>query len=173
MKVLAITLVSASSLLSVIHVNAFTTTVISRPFGLSGSSVATHSMATTEADCGCGDNIRLSGKPSDKARSIDPRQAVRKSSIYTIHGQETNMDTLIGIPTESGTSIVVFLRSLGWPLCQELILSYKKVREKLLANNVTLIMVSIGKPEIGKELVAHLQLTNGEHYLFVGKSQGP
>jgi hypothetical protein len=29
-------------------------------------------------------------------------------------------------------------------------------------------MISIGKPEIGKELVAHLELTNGEDYLFVG-----
>lgn len=28
-------------------------------------------------------------------------------------------------------------------------------------------MVSIGKPEIGKELVAHLELANGEDYLFV------
>mmetsp|Transcript_34203 Transcript_34203/g.48612 ORF Transcript_34203/g.48612 Transcript_34203/m.48612 type:complete len:133 (+) Transcript_34203:209-607(+) len=28
-------------------------------------------------------------------------------------------------------------------------------------------MVSIGKPEIGKELVAHLGLTNGQDYLFV------
>ena len=168
----ALTLVAVSSLLSVIHINAFTTTTISRPFGLSGPSLATHSMTTTEEDCGCGDTVILSGKPSDKARSIDPRQAIRKSSIYTINGEKTNMDNLIGIPKESGISIVVFLRSLGWPLCQELILSYKKVRDNLLENNVNLVMVSIGKPEIGKELVAHLQLTNGEHYLFVGKSWG-
>lgn len=30
-------------------------------------------------------------------------------------------------------------------------------------------MISIGKPEIGKELIAHLGLENGEEYLFVGK----
>ena len=28
-------------------------------------------------------------------------------------------------------------------------------------------MVSIGKPEVGKELVAHLELKDGEQYLFV------
>lgn len=36
-----------------------------------------------------------------------------------------------------------------------------------MANNVKLLMVSIGKPEIGKELVAHLELTNGDKFLFV------
>jgi hypothetical protein len=78
------------------------------------------SMIST-ADCGCGDNVILSGKPSDKARSIDPRQAIRKNSIYTVNGLETNMDKLIGAPTSDTTttaaaaavSIVVLMRSLG------------------------------------------------------------
>ena len=30
-----------------------------------------------------------------------------------------------------------------------------------------LVMVSIGKPEIGKRLVDHLELENGDKYLFV------
>jgi hypothetical protein len=29
-------------------------------------------------------------------------------------------------------------------------------------------MLSIGKPEVGKELIAHLELQEGEKYLFVG-----
>jgi hypothetical protein len=36
-----------------------------------------------------------------------------------------------------------------------------------LANNVKLLMISIGKPEIGKELISHLALTEGETWLFV------
>lgn len=36
-----------------------------------------------------------------------------------------------------------------------------------MANNVQLVMVSIGKPEVGKDLVAHLGLRDGENYLFV------
>ena len=34
---------------------------------------------------------------------------------------------------------------------------------------VKLVMVSIGKPEIGKELIQHLEFQNGENYLYVGK----
>jgi hypothetical protein len=89
--------------------------------------------------------------------------------MYTVGGLETNMDELIGAPGDTtAVSIVVLMRSLGWPLCQELILSYEQVRDDLLAKNVKLIMISIGKPEIGKELVVHLELTSGEDYLFVG-----
>lgn len=52
-------------------------------------------------------------------------------------------------------------------MCQELITQYDKMRDKLLANNVKLVMVSIGKPEVGKKLVAHLELKDGEQFLFV------
>jgi hypothetical protein len=41
------------------------------------------------------------------------------------------------------------------------------VRNELLTSDITLVMVSIGKPEIGKELIQHLELTGGEQYLFV------
>jgi hypothetical protein len=32
---------------------------------------------------------------------------------------------------------------------------------------VGLIMVSIGKPEIGKQLIRHLEIPNGSQYIFV------
>lgn len=41
------------------------------------------------------------------------------------------------------------------------------MRDELLRNDVKLVMVSIGKPEVGKELVAHLELKEGEKFLFV------
>jgi len=52
-------------------------------------------------------------------------------------------------------------------MCQELILEYNNIRDDLLENDVKLVMVSIGLPEKGKELISHLKLTNGEEYLFV------
>lgn len=61
--------------------------------------------------CGC--DTLVSGNPSVKARSIDPREAVRSASFYTVNGERTNMDDLIGKPTTKATSIVVFMRSLG------------------------------------------------------------
>jgi len=48
-----------------------------------------------------------------------------------------------------------------------LILAYSKVRSNLLAEGVTLVMVSIGKHEIGQKLVEHLDLNNGDEFLFV------
>jgi len=39
--------------------------------------------------------------------------------------------------------------------------------DEFLAEGVKVVIVSIGKPEIAKELVSHLGLTNGEEYLFV------
>jgi len=35
-----------------------------------------------------------------------------------------------------------------------------------LAANITLIMVGIGKPSVGKELVEHLGIPNGEQFIF-------
>lgn len=71
-------------------------------------------VAVSVADCGCGTpaatNTIYSGKPPNKARTIDPRQVIATKPIYTVNGDPTNMDELIGT---SGTSIVVFLRSLG------------------------------------------------------------
>lgn len=52
-------------------------------------------------------------------------------------------------------------------MCQELILKYNNVRDELLENDVKLVMVSLGLPEKGKELISHLELTNGDEYLFV------
>lgn len=35
-----------------------------------------------------------------------------------------------------------------------------------MANNVRLVMVSIGKPEVGKSLVQHLGVSNGEDFVY-------
>ena len=66
-------------------------------------------ISTTEEDCGCGGAI-VSGAPSEAAQALDPRAAIGQSSLFTLSGAETNMNQLIG---ETGTSLVVFLRSLG------------------------------------------------------------
>ena len=41
---------------------------------------------------------------------MDPRKVIGRSTFLTLNGEETNMDKLIGT---TGTSLVVFLRSLG------------------------------------------------------------
>ena len=65
--------------------------------------------SSTKEDCGCGGAI-VSGAPSEAAQALDPRVAIGQSSLFTLNGAETNMNQLIG---ETGTSLVVFLRSLG------------------------------------------------------------
>lgn len=105
------------------------------------------------------------GKPTEQALSLDIRNEITKSSFKDVNGNSLTMDQLFS----GRVSVVVFLRSLGWPLCQEHLLQYSRKREDLLANGIDLIMISIGKPEVGKELIAHLELQDGEKYIFVGK----
>jgi hypothetical protein len=63
--------------------------------------------------CGCSDAI-LSGKPSDRARQLDPRISIGKSSLQKLDGTLTNMDEVLGDDARrTDTSLVVFLRSLG------------------------------------------------------------
>ena len=66
-------------------------------------------ITSTDEDCGCGGAI-VSGAPSEAARALDPRVAIGQSTLFSLNGVETNMDSLLG---ETGTSLVVFLRSLG------------------------------------------------------------
>mmetsp|Transcript_4959 Transcript_4959/g.7520 ORF Transcript_4959/g.7520 Transcript_4959/m.7520 type:complete len:127 (+) Transcript_4959:180-560(+) len=72
-------------------------------------------LATNDAeDCGCGTPMVLSGDPSSKARSLNPREAIRKSTFYTVNGEKTSIDKLVGEPqSDNGVSIVVLLRSFG------------------------------------------------------------
>lgn len=44
---------------------------------------------------------------------------------------------------------------------------YNRVRPSLLANNIDLMLVSIGKPDVGKKLLKHLELDQGEDWIFV------
>ena len=66
------------------------------------------------ADCGCSTTTTpttiYSGKPPNKARTMDLRRVIGTQSIYTVNGDATTMNELIGT---SGTAVVVFLRSLG------------------------------------------------------------
>lgn len=66
-------------------------------------------LPATTSDCGCGGAV-VSGAPSEAAKAMDPREAIGRSTFLTLNGEETNMDKLIGT---TGTSLVVFLRSLG------------------------------------------------------------
>lgn len=70
-------------------------------------------MNDVETDCGCASTI-FSGKPSDVARASNPREAIRKGSIYSLDAQEVVMDDLLKSKNSGKpVSIVVFLRSLG------------------------------------------------------------
>jgi hypothetical protein len=49
----------------------------------------------------------------------------------------------------------------------ELILQWSKRVDELEKMGIKLVLVSIGKPEIGRQLIDHLEFANGEEYLFV------
>jgi hypothetical protein len=69
--------------------------------------------ASTE-DCGCSD-VTFSGKPTEQAKQIDAREALRGSQkvVLSVDGEKVSFDSLIGEPSENKVSVVVFLRSLG------------------------------------------------------------
>lgn len=110
----------------------------------------------------------MSGKPSDKAKELDPRKAIAKSSFYDIDGNL--ISSMNDVIPSSSRALVIFLRSFGWPFCQEQILQYSKRRNDLLAHekNIQLVIVSIGKPEVGKQVCQHLGLNyeDAKSYIF-------
>ena len=75
-------------------------------------------------DCGCGDTTGdrtttfFSGRPSNTAKKLNPRKAIRNGSIYNLYGEEVTMDNILvrnnnNNNNNNNVSIVVFLRSLG------------------------------------------------------------
>lgn len=44
---------------------------------------------------------------------------------------------------------------------------YNRVRPSLLERNIDLVLVSIGKPEVATALFKHLEIENGEDWIFV------
>lgn len=72
-------------------------------------STAIFQASTDGEDCGCGATT-FSGKPSEKALKVDARQSIGANPIYNVNGEQTDINEQIG---NSGTAIVVFLRSLG------------------------------------------------------------
>lgn len=51
-------------------------------------------------------------------------------------------------------------------MCQEHLLKYSRRRKELLAAGINLTMISIGRPEIGRELMTHLDIPNGKEFVF-------
>jgi len=76
------------------------------------------SLSSEADDCGCDTtNTRtrtiFSGNPSNTAKSLNIRQAIRNGSIYDLYGKEVTMNSLLGRKDDNNLSIVIFLRSLG------------------------------------------------------------
>jgi hypothetical protein len=76
-----------------------------------GSATARQMSSNTAAQTE--DVVMYAGEPSDRAKDLDARQAIRNTEIYRVSGEPVLMDDLLGEPDTSGVSIVVFLRSLG------------------------------------------------------------
>lgn len=70
-------------------------------------------MVGADENCGCQVETVFSGKPSEIARGLNPREAVRDIPFFSVNGDVVTMDDVIGKPGEEKVSVVVFLRSLG------------------------------------------------------------
>lgn len=90
-------------------------------FLFQSTSSTSDRLAGAQEDCGCGTTAdpaavttRFGGEPSAVARSMNPRDALRGTSVFDVNGAMVRMDDLLqddkAGPT---TSVVVFLRSLG------------------------------------------------------------
>lgn len=130
---------------------------------LTPSLTQINAVLTNDEDCGCASTL-YSGKPSEIAKAANPRQAIRKASVFSLDDKQVVMDDLL---EKQPVSIVVFLRSLGWPLCQEFVLQWSKRVNELEASGIKLVMVSIGTPTNGKKLADHLEIPNLSDFLFV------
>eukprot|EP00984_Skeletonema_dohrnii_P037684 scaffold39998_cov167-Skeletonema_dohrnii-CCMP3373.AAC.4 len=67
------------------------------------------SSVTNSADCGCGGATTISGSPSEKARLINPREALAKSTVYRLDGSPASVSNLL----TDGVNLVVVTRSFG------------------------------------------------------------
>mmetsp|Transcript_21905 Transcript_21905/g.60906 ORF Transcript_21905/g.60906 Transcript_21905/m.60906 type:complete len:119 (+) Transcript_21905:44-400(+) len=64
-----------------------------------------------DQDCGCADDaIVFRGEPSDRAKSLNHREAIQNVPFCNVNGESVTMSGLL--PSDN-VSIVVFLRSLG------------------------------------------------------------
>jgi len=62
----------------------------------------------SDQDCGCA--TIQSGRLSEKAKLIDPRQAISKSSLLTLNGDQVRMGDILPM---KGVSLLIFMRSFG------------------------------------------------------------
>jgi hypothetical protein len=103
-----------------LSVSAFAPTVRPNFYAMTRSTRQIHSAlfatADNEDDCGCGPSTIFSGKPSDAAKRVNPRQAIKQAtaSIYDVNGKSVLLeDLLMTRNDDQKVNIVVFLRSLG------------------------------------------------------------
>lgn len=78
------------------------------------TTITKHYESTLVEDCGCATTTptQFSGKPSEKAKSINVREAIRETPFYSVNGERTQMDDVV-FGNGQQASVVVFLRSLG------------------------------------------------------------
>lgn len=71
------------------------------------------SSGLNDNDCGCS-RTTFSGAPSNVAKELNFREAIRKGSIFSLDSDEVKMDDLLENKNGGNSlSVVVFLRSLG------------------------------------------------------------
>lgn len=97
---------------------------------------------------------------------MNPRTAIAGSTVYRVNGEAVVIDELLPGRDDMNVAIVVFLRSFGCPFCQELLLKYSREVERLSEVNIKLIVIGIGKPSVGQELITHLQIPKGDQFVF-------
>ncbi len=107
-----ITLSYIAAFAAAYNIHAFTPSLLSRQCGsMNGGSVCSAlGMVDSTEDCGCATTI-MSGKPSDKAKELDPRKAIAKSSFYDIDGNL--ISSMNDVIPSSSRALVIFLRSFG------------------------------------------------------------
>ena len=95
-------------------VDAFTTKALQPSFLAKNAPCQGRFMVVDTEECGCQQvAVQFDGVPTEAARKLDHRQALRQHPIYSSSGVSFTMDDLIGEPNKGQVSIVVFLRSLG------------------------------------------------------------
>merc|ERR1719401_1874814 len=93
--------------------DCFTNTMIHRQFARQNGmhhKYNTMDSFQSKNDCEC-ESIITSGKPSSKALSMNPREAIQNSFVYSLCGVEIAFDDVIS--NGGGVSLVVLLRSFG------------------------------------------------------------
>ncbi|KAL3808684.1 hypothetical protein ACHAXA_009237 [Cyclostephanos tholiformis] len=132
--------------------------------------VAATGAGDDDGSCGCASStpsataaVVISGSPSELARAIDVRDALRSSSategLYRLDGSAvSSASTILG--SSDGISLL------------EQILQYSNKRNELANANVHTSLISIGKPEVGLSLCEHLGVRDGMDWIYADPNNG-